>query len=140
MNYKTIDASHRSCRSQLPGFTHPTADLRRDEFRFPLCQDLWLWFPHLSTCRWRCPPPRPRREYRSRDHRQKLSKSLAAVPSCGSSTDPNPGAAFALLVKDKDRHFSEDHQDVDHHDDLESEQFVYIDDFVSNCIIWKLAK
>jgi len=45
-----------------------------------------------------------------------------------------------LLVKDKDRHFSEDHQDVDHHDDLESEQFVYIDDFVSNCIIWKLAK
>ena len=56
------------------------------------------------------------------------------------SIDPNPGAAFALLVKDKDRHFSEDHQDFDHHDDLESEQFVYIDDFVSNCIIWKLAK
>jgi len=41
------------------------------------------------------------------------------------SIDPNPGSAFAVLIKDEDRR---------------SEQFVYIDDFVSNCIIWKLAK
>ncbi len=40
------------------------------------------------------------------------------------SIDPNPGSAFAVLVKGEDR---------------PSEQFVYIDDFVSNCIIWKLA-
>jgi hypothetical protein len=40
------------------------------------------------------------------------------------SIDPNPGSAFAVLVKGDDR---------------PSEKFVYIDDFVSNCIIWKLA-
>jgi hypothetical protein len=39
------------------------------------------------------------------------------------SIDPNPGSAFAVLIS-KDRHF---------------DRFVYIDDFVSNCIIWKLA-
>ncbi len=50
------------------------------------------------------------------------------------SIDPNPGAAFALLAKDEDRRFGEDDQD------RRSEQFVYVDDFVSNCIIWKLAK
>ena len=41
------------------------------------------------------------------------------------SIDPNPGSAFAVLVNGEDRR---------------SEQFVYVDDFVSNCIIWKLAK
>lgn len=40
------------------------------------------------------------------------------------SIDPNPGAAFAVLINSKDRRFH---------------QFVYIDDFVSNCTIWKLA-
>lgn len=40
------------------------------------------------------------------------------------SIDPNPGAAFAVLIGNKDRH---------------SRQFVYIDDFVSNCTIWKVA-
>jgi hypothetical protein len=40
------------------------------------------------------------------------------------SIDPNPGSAFAVLVNG---------------DNPPSEQFVYIDDFVSNCIIWKLA-
>jgi hypothetical protein len=42
------------------------------------------------------------------------------------SIDPNPGSAFAVLVRGDDRR--------------SSEQFVYVDDFVSNCIIWKLAK
>lgn len=37
------------------------------------------------------------------------------------SIDPNPGAAFAVLIHDKDHH---------------SRQFVYIDDVVSNCTIW----
>jgi len=55
------------------------------------------------------------------------------------SIDPNPGAAFAVLVNDEDRRFSEDDQRFDNQD-LHSEQFVYVDDFVSNCIIWKLAK
>ena len=41
------------------------------------------------------------------------------------SIDPNPGAAFAVLSKDEYPG---------------SEQLVYIDDFVSNCIIWNLAK
>jgi DNA-binding beta-propeller fold protein YncE len=50
------------------------------------------------------------------------------------SIDPNPGSAFAVLVKDEDRRFGEDNQD------RRSEQLVYVDDFVSNCIIWKLAK
>lgn len=40
------------------------------------------------------------------------------------SIDPNPGSAFAVLVK---------------HEDRGSEPFVYVDDFVGNCIIWKLA-
>lgn len=40
------------------------------------------------------------------------------------SIDPNPGAAFAVDINSKDRRFH---------------QFVYIDDFVSNCIIWKVA-
>ena len=55
------------------------------------------------------------------------------------SIDPNPGAAFAVLVKDEDRRFGEDGQWFDNQD-RGSEQFVYVDDFVSNCIIWKLAK
>jgi hypothetical protein len=38
------------------------------------------------------------------------------------SIDPNPGSAFAVLIK-QDRRF---------------DQFVYIDDFVSNCTIWKV--
>ena len=42
------------------------------------------------------------------------------------SIDPNPGSAFAVLVRGDDRR--------------SSEQFVYVDDFVSNCIIWKLTK
>jgi hypothetical protein len=50
------------------------------------------------------------------------------------SIDPNPGAAFAVLVRDNYRRFGENDQDH------RSEQFVYVDDFVSNCIIWKLAK
>jgi hypothetical protein len=50
------------------------------------------------------------------------------------SIDPNPGSAFAVLVKDEDRRFGEDNQVP------RSEQLVYVDDFVSNCIIWKLAK
>jgi hypothetical protein len=40
------------------------------------------------------------------------------------SIDPNPGSAFAVLINNKGRLFH---------------QFVYIDDFVSNCTIWKLA-
>lgn len=40
------------------------------------------------------------------------------------SIDPNPGAAFAVLVNNRDHRFH---------------QFVYIDDFVSNCTMWKLA-
>ena len=40
------------------------------------------------------------------------------------SIDPNPGSAFAVQINSKDRRFH---------------QFVYIDDFVSNCTIWKLA-
>lgn len=55
------------------------------------------------------------------------------------SIDPNPGAAFAVLVKDEDRRFGEDDQRFDNQD-RRSEPFVYVDDFVSNCIIWKLAK
>ena len=55
------------------------------------------------------------------------------------SIDPNPGAAFAVLVKDEDRRFGEDDQWFDNQD-RRFEQFVYVDDFVSNCIIWKLAK
>ena len=39
------------------------------------------------------------------------------------SIDPNPGAAFAVLINPKDHRF---------------EQFVYVDDFVSNCTIWNL--
>jgi hypothetical protein len=50
------------------------------------------------------------------------------------SIDPNPGSAFGVLVKDEDRRVGEDDQD------RRLEQFVYVDDFVSNCIIWKLAK
>ena len=55
------------------------------------------------------------------------------------SIDPNPGAAFALLAKEEDRGFGEDEQWFDNQDHR-SEQFAYVDDFVSNCIIWKLAK
>ncbi len=55
------------------------------------------------------------------------------------SIDPNPGAAFAVLVKDEDRRSGGDDQGFDNQD-RRSEQFVYVDDFVSNCIIWKLAK
>lgn len=40
------------------------------------------------------------------------------------SIDPNPGAAFAVLISNRDRR---------------SHEFVYIDDFVSNCTIWRLA-
>jgi hypothetical protein len=40
------------------------------------------------------------------------------------SIDPNPGSAFAVDINNKDRRFH---------------QFVYIDDFVSNCTIWKVA-
>jgi hypothetical protein len=39
------------------------------------------------------------------------------------SIDPNPGSAFAVDVSNKNRRF---------------QQFVYIDDFVSNCTIWKV--
>jgi len=45
------------------------------------------------------------------------------------SIDPNPGSAFAVLLHNTSR----DHKDHG------SRQFVYIDDFVSNCTIWKLA-
>jgi DNA-binding beta-propeller fold protein YncE len=55
------------------------------------------------------------------------------------SIDPNPGSAFAVLVRDEDRRFGENDQRFDSQN-RRSEQFVYIDDFVSNCIIWKLAK
>jgi len=37
------------------------------------------------------------------------------------SIDPNPGAAFAVDINKKDDRF---------------DQFVYVDDFVSNCTIW----
>jgi hypothetical protein len=40
------------------------------------------------------------------------------------SIDPNPGSAFAIDINSMDRRFH---------------QFVYIDDFVSNCTIWKVA-
>jgi hypothetical protein len=46
------------------------------------------------------------------------------------SIDPNPGSAFAVLIRDDQRFDNQDGH---------SEQFVYVDDFVSNCIIWKLA-
>jgi hypothetical protein len=39
------------------------------------------------------------------------------------SIDPNPGSAFAVDINNRDHLFH---------------QFVYIDDFVSNCTIWKL--
>jgi hypothetical protein len=39
------------------------------------------------------------------------------------SIDPNPGSAFAVDINNKSRR---------------SQQFVYIDDFVSNCTIWKV--
>jgi len=52
------------------------------------------------------------------------------------SIDPNPGSAFAVLAKDEDRRFGEDEQPFDNHD-RRSEEFVYVDDFVSNCILWK---
>jgi hypothetical protein len=39
------------------------------------------------------------------------------------SIDPNAGSAFAVDINNKDRFFH---------------QFVYVDDFVSNCTIWKL--
>jgi DNA-binding beta-propeller fold protein YncE len=39
------------------------------------------------------------------------------------SIDPNPGSAFAVVINNKDDLF---------------QRFVYIDDFVSNCTIWKL--
>jgi len=39
------------------------------------------------------------------------------------SIDPNPGSAFAVAINDKDHLFQE---------------FVYVDDFVSDCTIWKL--
>ncbi len=55
------------------------------------------------------------------------------------SIDPNPGSAFAVLAKDQDRRINENDQGIDNQD-RRSEQFVYVDDFVSNCIIWKLAK
>lgn len=41
------------------------------------------------------------------------------------SIDPNPGSAFAVLINSKKDH--------------SFHQFVYIDDFVSNCTIWKVA-
>ena len=55
------------------------------------------------------------------------------------SIDPNPGSAFAVLVKDDDHGVSEN---IPRFDDQDRgfEQFVYVDDFVSNCIIWKLAE
>ena len=57
------------------------------------------------------------------------------------SIDPNPGAAFAVLVKDNDGRFSENDPRLDNQGQASSsEQFVYVDDFVSNCIIWNLAK
>ncbi len=40
------------------------------------------------------------------------------------SIDPNAGSAFAVDINNKNRRFH---------------QFVYIDDFVSNCTVWKLA-
>ncbi len=54
------------------------------------------------------------------------------------SIDPNPGAAFAVLVRGKDGGFSENNQWFDNQGRA-SEQFVYVDDFVSNCIIWNVA-
>jgi hypothetical protein len=39
------------------------------------------------------------------------------------SIDPNPGSAFAVDINHSDRLF---------------EQFVYVDDFVSSCTIWKV--
>ena len=39
------------------------------------------------------------------------------------SIDPNPGSAFAVGINNKDRF---------------SDQFVYVDDFVSDCTIWSL--
>ena len=56
------------------------------------------------------------------------------------SIDPNPGAAFAVLVNDNDRR-SRGWDDYGfENEDGRSEDFVYIDDFVSNCIIWRLAQ
>jgi hypothetical protein len=40
------------------------------------------------------------------------------------SIDPNPGSAFAMEINNKDRF---------------SDQFVYVDDFVSDCTIWSLS-
>jgi len=55
------------------------------------------------------------------------------------SIDPNPGAAFAVLAKDEDPRFGDNDQRYDNQD-RGFEQFVYVDDFVSNCTFWKLAK
>jgi hypothetical protein len=54
------------------------------------------------------------------------------------SIDPNPGSAFAILINDKSRGFDNDNRDFSNKNRRFS-QFVYIDDFVSNCTIWKLA-
>src|SRR5215469_9925620 len=54
------------------------------------------------------------------------------------SIDPNPGAAFAVDINSNNHHSQDDE---DHHfngKDHLSQQFVYIDDFVSNCTIWNL--
>jgi hypothetical protein len=50
------------------------------------------------------------------------------------SIDPNPGSAFAVEINKKGRF-------RDHFDGKDSflDQFVYVDDFVSDCTIWSLA-
>jgi hypothetical protein len=55
------------------------------------------------------------------------------------SIDPNPGSAFAVLINYNDSRSGWDDQGFDNQD-RQSEQFVYVDDFVSNCIIWRLAQ
>jgi len=44
-----------------------------------------------------------------------------------------------VLAKDEDPRFGDNDQRYDNQD-RGFEQFVYVDDFVSNCTFWKLAK
>jgi hypothetical protein len=54
------------------------------------------------------------------------------------SIDPNPGSAFAVDINKKGDVFDQNNQgDQSNQGDVFG-QFAYIDDFVSNCTIWKL--
>ena len=54
------------------------------------------------------------------------------------SIDPNPGAAFAVDISSMDHHSQDTEDNHSNGKDHLSQQFVYIDDVVSNCTIWNL--